>query len=452
MKNQMPIQAMLEAYAGKNMDRWHMPGHKGNIESMPGSWDVTEVEGSDNLHHPSEGIAEAQKLLAEAAGACHSHLLVGGSTAGIHAMLALLAPGDGVIISRWVHKAATNALQLYGLKPHWVQPGWDEQEAIAVDEPKRVLHAIEEYPDARAVFVTSPDYFGRCLALDEISSAAHRHGMLLFVDCAHGAHFPFSELLPASPAGLADAWVTSAHKTLPSLTQSAWLHAGSAVEETRLLRALAWVQSSSPSYWLMASLDRARVMAQQADWAALIDCCHRFRDVIHQTPGLKMLNNDDPTRLVVDVSGRGISGMKAEQLLREAGIEMEMADARRVVAIATPWDESEKFDRLASAMAELPWETETVAIPALPEPGEAVLPMSCARGARRSIPLCEAAGHTAADAAGAYPPGIALWQPGERIEKRHIDYLTALKAQDCELFGVYHDHVEVADEVSIGDL
>jgi len=433
------------------MDRWHMPGHKGLIGSMPGSWDVTEVEGSDNLHHPCEGIARAQQLLAEAVGAAHSHLLVGGSTAGIHAMLALLAPGDGVIISRWVHKAATNALQLYGLNPCWVQPSWNEREQIVEDVSDLILEAIAAHPEAKAVFVTSPDYFGRCLALEEISRAAHERDMLLLVDSAHGAHFSFSDQLPASPAGLADAWVTSAHKTLPSLTQSAWLHAGERVEEARLLRALAWVQSSSPSYWLMASLDQARVLAQQADWAALLECCRRFRERICRAAGLKMLENDDPTRLVVDVSGRGLSGIRAEQLLRESGIEMEMADSRRVVAIATPWDAPEKFDRLAEALEQLPRCGEDMSLPPLPLPGKCVLPMSCARGARRSVPMSEAVGCVAADAAGAYPPGIALWQPGERIEARHIEYLMALETQGCELFGIYNDQVEVADAVSIGD-
>lgn len=448
MKQEMPIRRMLEEYDRKNMDRWHMPGHKGRIESMPGSWDVTEVDGSDNLHHPCEGIAEAQRLLAQAVGADHSHLLVGGSTAGIHAMLALLAPGDGVIISRWVHKAATNALQLYGLMPHWVQPGWDPREAIALDEPQRVVETIKAHPQAKAVFVTSPDYFGRCLDLKEISRQAHAHNMLLFVDSAHGAHFPFSPKLPDSPVGLADAWVTSAHKTLPSLTQSAWLHAGKRVEEARLLRSLAWVQSSSPSYWLMASLDRARVLAQEADWEALIGHCQAFREKISKTAGLKMLKSDDPTRLVVDVSGLGLSGIRAEQLLRDSGIEMEMADARRVVAIATPWDEPEKFDRLAAALANLPREETAFVVPRLPDPAETVLPMSCARGPRKSVDLQAAAGEIAADAAGAYPPGIALWQPGERIEQRQIEYLTALQAQGCELFGVYDGKVEVVYAVS----
>lgn len=451
MKEEMPIRQMLEAYDKKNMDRWHMPGHKGLIGSMPGSWDVTEVEGSDNLHHPCEGIARAQQLLAETVGSAHSHLLVGGSTAGIHAMLALLSPGNGVIISRWVHKAATNAMQLYGLIPHWVQPAWNEEEQIAEDVPERILEAIAAHPEAKAVFVTSPDYFGRCLELREISRAAHERGMLLFVDSAHGAHFPFSEQLPPSPAGLADAWVTSAHKTLPSLTQSAWLHAGESVEETRLLRCLAWVQSSSPSYWLMASLDQARVLAQQADWKMLIARCHAFRERIARITGLKMLPNDDPSRLVVDVSGCGLSGIRAEQLLRDSGIEMEMSDSRRIVAIATPWDTPEKFDRLADALAALPRGQEGFAVPPLPLPGEIVLPLSCARGSRRTVALAEAQGCVAADAAGAYPPGIALWQPGERIEVRQIEYLMALKTQGCELFGVYDDKVEVADEVSVGD-
>ncbi len=451
MTEETPIVAMLEAYEKKRADRWHMPGHKGGIAPLPGAWDVTEVQGTDNLHHPAEGIAQAQRLLARAAGAAHSHLLVGGSSAGLHAMLAMLAPGDGIILSRWVHKAVVNAAQLYGLAPCWVQPAWDGAEQLPVDRPDALVEAMERNPQAKAVLVTTPDFYGRCLPLEGISRCAHRLGMLVMVDSAHGAHLPFSPLLPPSPAAWADLWVASAHKTLGALTQSAWLHASARVPEDRLMRSLAWVQSSSPSYWLMASLDQARAQAERADWAGLIQRCQAFRRAAGKLAGIRMFPSDDPTRLVIDVAGRGRSGLAAAKTLSGRGIEMEMADARRLVAIATPWDEPDKFTRLAEALDSLPWGRERLELPPLPEPGERVAPLACARGPRRGLSLERVAGRIAADAAGAYPPGIALWQPGERITGEQVAYLQALRAQGGELFGVYDGKVEVADGLSFGD-
>ena len=451
MTEKTPIIAMLEAYDKRRTDRWHMPGHKGEFPPLSGAWDVTEVQGTDNLHHPTEGIAQAQRLLARAAGAAHSHLLVGGSSAGLHAMLAMLAPGDGIILSRWVHKAVVNAAQLYGLAPCWVQPAWDGTEQLPEDQPEALVAAMERNPQAKAILVTTPDYYGRCLPLEAISRCAHRLGMLVLVDSAHGAHFPFSPLLPPSPAAWADLWVASAHTTLGALTQSAWLHASARVPEDQLMRSLAWVQSSSPSYWLMASLDQARAQAERADWAGLIERCEAFRRNAGKLDGIQMFPSDDPTRLVIDVANRVGSGLAAARLLSEGGVELEMADSRRLVAIATPWDRPEKFDRLASALARLPQREAAMELPPLPEPGERAAPLSCARGPRRAIELACAAGEIAADAAGAYPPGIALWQPGERITPAQVAYLQALEAQGAEIFGIYDGKVEVANGLSFGD-
>jgi arginine/lysine/ornithine decarboxylase len=442
-----PMEAMLREYCRRGDDRWHMPGHKGRGEDFPRAWDITEVEGSDNLHAPQGAIDQAQRLLARDTGAAHSHFLVGGSTAGLHAMLALLPPGEGLILSRWVHKAVVNAAMLYQINTHWVQPAWDEGLELPVDREEDLLKAMEAYPDAGAVLVTTPDYYGRCLPLEKISRAARKRGMLVLADSAHGAHLPFCSALPPSPAGWADLWVASAHKTLSALTQSAWLHASAKVEEGRLLRALSWVQSTSPSYELMVSLDQAREEAEKADWMGLIGRCDQFRQRINRAAGMKMMDNDDPTRLVVDVSGRGHSGLSAARWLKERGIELEMADSRRIVAIATPWDGAEKFDRLAWALERLPEGERGIFLPPMPVPGERVLDMACARRTRRGVPLTEAAGRVAADTAGAYPPGIALWHPGERITPAQVEYLLDARRMGCTLFGCAEDKIEVSDEI-----
>ena len=442
-----PMEEMLRGYCRQGDDRWHMPGHKGTGEALPRAWDITEVTGSDNLHAPQGVIDQAQRLLAERAGAAHSHFLVGGSTAGLHAMLAILAPGDGLIVSRWVHKAVVNAAMLYQIDTHWVAPSWDEDVQLPVEREERLLEAIEAHPDAKAVLITTPDYFGRCLPLSRISRAARERGMLVLVDSAHGAHLPFCAQLPPSPAAWADLWVASAHKTLSALTQSAWIHASVRIEERRLLRALSWVQSTSPSYGLMVSLDRAREEAEKADWPGPLGRCGAVARRANQSPGLKMMENDDSTRLVVDVSSRGHSGLSAAAWLKKQHIELEMADGRRIVAIATPWDEAEKFDRLAAALEALPTRQDDMTLAPMPPSGERVLDLSCARRGRKGIKLEDGAGRVAADTAGAYPPGIALWHPGERITDGQVAYLLAAGRMGCELFGCQNGEIEVSDEV-----
>lgn len=185
------------------------------------------------------------------------------------------------------------------------------QSSLPEDQPEALVAAMERNPQAKAILVTTPDYYGRCLPLEAISRCAHRLGMLVLVDSAHGAHFPFSPLLPPSPSAWADLWVASAHKTLGALTQSAWLHASARVPEDQLMRSLAWVQSSSPSYWLMASLDQARAQAERADWAGLIERCEAFRRKAGKLEGIQMFPSDDPTRLVIDVANRVGSGLAA---------------------------------------------------------------------------------------------------------------------------------------------
>lgn len=458
-----PVGQMLQAYAREGIVRLHMPGHKGRGPALDPAWDVTEVPGTDDLHAAEGPLLEAQRALARVAGAHQSYFIVGGSTCGVHAMLlAALPPGGSFLATRHVHRSVVNACILYGFHPIWVEV--PEVDGLPVAPEAALCQALEAHPEANAILVTRPDYYGRCLDLCPLSRAAHAKGMRLLVDAAHGAHLAMGEGLPGNPAGFADLWVESAHKTLPALTQAAWLHAGPGAPEQALSRALDWVETSSPSYLLMQSLDEARLYLEQARprLCLLLAGLERLRESVDRLPGLEACGQawakqfgyaaQDPTRVVVDVRGTGRSGLAAAAGLRQGGVQVEMADFYRVVAITTPedrWEDLAGFGRALAALSEHPG-PGCPPSPALPTPGPACLPLAqAARGRSRRIPLREAAGEVAAEAVGAYPPGEPCWLPGEVITPEALAYLDEVVAQGGSLFGARKGMVEVVDAISI---
>ena len=437
----MPVVDMLEAYAQTDLVRFHMPGHKGTL-AFPAAWDVTEVWGTDDLHAPEGAIWEAQVLAAQAFGAARTWFLVNGSSCGVMAMLLALPKDRPVLVARDCHKAALHGLVLSGLRPVWILPG-------DLTAPQ-VLEKMLKTHKASALLMTRPDYYGRCSDIAAIAQRVHAQGARLLVDEAHGAHFAFSPLLPVSAAAYADAWVQSAHKTLPALTQSAYLHVseyGRAFQE-QLAQACVMLQSSSPSYMLMAGLDyaRAHMQAQGADaLAALVAACKTFEA---HTPGAWASDGvtRDPTRLVVETG----DGWACERWLRGQGIQVEMADHRRVVAIATVCDPLAHIALLSKRMAQ--WQAmqqraydtaqeNALACPPIPE--AQMTPREAAFASHRRVPLAAAAGRVCAVALGCYPPGIPAVMPGERIPKETVEQLTTAQAQSARLFGVRDGLVEI---------
>ena len=253
---------------------FHMPGHKGREGILPlrAHMDVTELNVTDDLYHAEGPILAAQRLMAKSARAAHTIFLTNGSTCGVEAMLGYAAaPGERVILPRASHMSAISACALYGMEPVWVD-AWADEAGAPFTRTEDVLSAVRQNPDARAVLLTRPDYFGRMMELEQIAEAAHAAGMLVLVDEAHGAHLNWLDGLkcvyrPDDGAGRecvsalnmgADMCVQSAHKTLPALTGGAFLHMNERVDADRLLSRVALTQSSSPSFLIMASLDSAR--------------------------------------------------------------------------------------------------------------------------------------------------------------------------------------------------
>lgn len=414
-----PMGAMLDAAQGTI--RLHMPGHKGLL----GPSDITELARTDDLYAPAGAIAEAERLAAQSFGAAHTIMLTGGSTAGLMAMLlSTLAPGDSLILPRNMHHAALSACI------------WGGIDALFTDD---ILAQIQRTPAAKAVLVTYPDYYGRCIDLPAIITAAHASGMRVLVDEAHGAHFAFWDAPKSSGALGADAWVQSAHKTLPALTGAAWLHLAAGMDAARARRTLRMVQTSSPPFPILRSLDEARAWmdANGRDaLTALLAMLAKTREGITQLSGYTNIHSDDPTRLVIGTRERGHSGLAIQEMLSAQRVDVEMADNSCIVCICTVMDTPETLTALLTALDTIP-QLAPLPQPAqsVPPPGRRILPIrEAALSAHAPVPLTEAPGRTAATSAGMYPPGIPLILPGEEITVACAEALASLP--DSRRFGV----------------
>ncbi|MGE5589116.1 MAG: aminotransferase class I/II-fold pyridoxal phosphate-dependent enzyme [Bacillota bacterium] len=465
-QNSAPIAEALLAYRNEGALRLHMPGHKGRPLLPPdlAVLDATEVPGLDDLHDASGPIAEAQRLCADLYGARESFFLVGGSTAGIVALvLASSEPGRPVVVPRHAHRSLLSGLVLSGARPIWVEPLYDPQADLVLGVPAdRYRQALAFEPGATAVWAVSPTYQGVAADLEAVSAMAEARGLPLLVDEAHGAHFPFDRRLPrAALTQGAAAVVQSAHKSLTALTQAAWLHVGTErLDRERLRGALRLVQTSSPSYVLMASLDLARrhlAREGRKNLAAAVDASLALRsslcgDAALPQPAMPapvdgLVVQVDPTKLWLDVSALGLTGPEADRLLRRLGVQVEMAGPRHVLVILTLADGDAEAHRFIAALAELA-QTARAGLaedaprraaapapahsggPGLWLPGQSAIrppaemtPREALFRPHQAVSLESSAGRVAAESLVPYPPGIPLVMPGERLTPDLISWV-----------------------------
>ena len=423
-----PIAAMLQA--AETTTRFHMPGHKGQLSMA----DTTELRRTDNLYSPVSAIREAEKLAAKSCGAADTLLLTGGATAGLHAMiLSTLPRGSKMILPRNAHHSVLSACAFQDIDAVFTK--------ISIEDiAEGIMDAIDAHPDAKAVLVTRPDYYGNCADLSIIAAKAAHHGMLLLVDEAHGAHFPWWNTPQSASKYGAAAWVQSAHKTLPALTGAAFLHIGNGIDSGRARRFLRMAQTSSPPFPILESLDNARAWMDENGTRALLDLkkmIGAFVERLSALGGYHVVSNGDPTRLVIDTRGRGLTGFEAQALLESQRVDVEMADESRLVLICTVSDSRKSFSRLYNALAFIPWRD---ALPPPPgekpfTPGERVLSLRRAMlSAHQLVPPEKSVGRVAAAGAGLYPPGVPFVLPGERITEACIEKILSLP--DTRLFGV----------------
>jgi arginine/lysine/ornithine decarboxylase len=462
--------SLVSTRAQRNPLSFHMPGHKFDPTLLPElsdffgagifTGDFNEaVPPIDYLHAATGPLVEAQQLAAAAVGADHTFFLINGSTVGNQAMLtAAVRDGQKVIITRAAHRSVYAGLILSGATPIYIMPRVHPlvHFPLAV-EVGAMRDRLEEHPDAVAIHVTNPNYYGYLSDIERLVELAHGHGIPLLVDEAHGAHLRFHPDLPASAIGLgADAVVQSPHKTLGAITQAAWLHlSGKRIPFTNLQYLVAILQSSSPNVILTSSLDVARRQMALHGKELLdraLELAHRARAAIREIPGLWCYGEDlvgdygiaeyDPTKLVIRVTDTGLSGKEfAAELWSRFNVTVEFADPWQLICSITIADTLDRIDRLIAALRAVAHDHQggaqldrvELAPPLLPQmilnPRQAVF-----RSSRR-VPLNEARDQVCAEQVIPYPPGIPLLMPGEVISAEMIDYVQYLLRQRIKIVG-----------------
>ncbi|MCM3745686.1 aminotransferase class I/II-fold pyridoxal phosphate-dependent enzyme [Sporosarcina luteola] len=438
-----PLVQALSQFKEKRPISFHVPGHKhGLLSGLPEemqsvlSYDMTELEGLDDLHEPSGVIREAEQRLSALYKSDRSFYLVNGSTVGNLAMMyAACRPGDTVIVQRNAHKSIFHAIELTGAKPVFVSPTWDAQtNTPGAVRFERVQEAIEAYPHAKAVVLTYPTYYGVAGSqLLDIIQYSHSFGIPVLVDEAHGAHFVTGGAFPPSALELgADVVVHSAHKTLPAMTMASFLHIRSAfISPERVAHYLGMLQSSSPSYLLMASLDDARAYAESytvEDQADFLEKRRTFINELLAISALQIVETDDPLKILLRV--QGYTGFELLARLEAEGVFAELADPFQVLLILPllkkgkiyPFGES--VQRIMIAVAGLPAKKEEPALERIAtDEGLSTLtylPQELHGRETEWRLIDETVGHVAAAAVIPYPPGIPLLLGGETVTERHV--------------------------------
>lgn len=478
-QDRMPILEALQAFKRNRIVPFDVPGHKrgkGNPELTAFfgeacvSVDVNSMKPLDNLCHPISVIREAEALAADAFGAAHAFLMVGGTTSSVQAMiLSVLEPGDAIILPRNVHRSVINALVLVDARPIYINPQLNTRLGISLGmEVEDVRAAIAEYPEAKAVLVNNPTYYGICSNLPEIICVAHEAGMKVLADEAHGTHFYFGEDMPlaAIHAG-ADMAAVSMHKSGGSLTQSSFLLTGPHVNADYVRQIINLTQTTSGSYLLLASLDISRRnLALRGK--------EMFREVLRKARYARAEINDigdydayskeiidgnavyafDETKLSINTLALGLAGIEVYDILRdEYDIQTEFGDLGNVLAYLSMGDREKDIERLVSALAEIRRRYKRPPTGMMEQeyisPEVVLTPHQAFYAPKLSLPLNQAQGKVCAEFVMSYPPGIPILAPGERITEAIIDYIRYSKEKGCSLTGpedMAVEHLNVIEE------
>lgn len=431
-----PVFEMLKKYTSQNADRYHMPGHKGEGVLFDGvgadlvKMDVTELDFTDNILNPQNAFLEAQSLMTKRCKSLKSFFLSGGSTQGNHTMImSSLKEGEKILVDRFCHISVLSALALSGATPVFIENEYaDECGVLGCVSEENLKKAVAENPDAKAVFVTSPNSYGQVSPLREISKICRKNNMLLLVDEAHGAHFPFSDMLPESAMEQgADASVISYHKTIPSLTQCAVLNIGNPALLKKAEETLHMLITSSSSFLLMASIDYGRAYMEDSGKENM----EKLIKLIKENAPKNVLKTDDVMRIVVRCDGE-----KSLEILREEKIEPEMYGNGLMVFIVTAADSEEKVLRLLKILEKLP-ETDFKA-EKIPHGKLKMTPREAYYAESELCHIDNALGKISKKAIYAYPPGVAAVLPGSIIDEDAIKFI-----KNNNLIGKQDNQIEI---------
>ena len=464
-QDRAPILEALEKMKRARLVPFDVPGHKrgrGNPELTEFlgeqclSVDVNSMKMLDNLCHPVSVIKDAERLAADAFGAAHAFFMVGGTTSAVQAMVMTACKrGDKIIIPRNVHRSAINAMILCGAVPVYVNPQMDSMLGISLGmSVADVEKAIRENPDAKAVFVNNPTYYGICSDIKSIAKLAHDNGMLLLADEAHGSHLYFSDKLPvAAMHADADMAALSMHKSGGSLTQSSILLIGNRVPEGYVHQIINLTQTTSASYLLLASLDVSRRnMALRGTEMIdkIIDQVEYARDEIntigdYYAYSKELINGDsifdfDITKLSVYTRSIGLAGIEVYDILRdEYDIQTEFGDIANLLAYVSVGDRLKDIERLVSALAEIRRNYRQTGRKMLKaeyiNPQVICGPQEAFYSEKESLPIDQTVGRVCSEFVMCYPPGIPILAPGEKITEEILQYIRYAKKKGCSMTG-----------------
>ena len=467
-----PIYEALEEFRARRVVPFDVPGHKrgrGNPELVEllgqkcVGLDVNSMKPLDNLCHPVSVIRAAEELAAEAFGAAHAFLMVGGTTSSVQAMiLSVCGRNDKIILPRNVHRSVINAMILCGAHPVYVNPEVDNKLGISLGmQVAEVEKAIKENPEAVAVLVNNPTYYGICSDLRTIVQVAHAHKMLVLVDEAHGTHLYFGENLPvcAMDAG-ADMASVSMHKSGGSLTQSSLLLTGKNVNWEYVSQIINLTQTTSASYLLISSLDISRrnlALRGKESFEKVSRMAEYAREEINSIGGFYAYGKDminggsiydfDVTKLSVYTRDIGLAGIEVYDLLRdEYDIQIELGDIANILAYISIGDRIQDIERLVGALADIKRlyakNPEQMPNAEYIKPTVCVSPQTAFYGEKKSVPIRETEGMICSEFVMCYPPGIPILAPGEMITREIIDYIIYAKEKGCSMQGMQDPAVE----------
>lgn len=453
---------------------FHMPGHKGgrlyketghsDFSENLMDLDITEIPGADNLHDPKGIIRRLMDGYRELYGSVETYLLVGGSTCGLEAaVMATVAPGDKLLMARNCHKAVYSALVLGDIEPVFMMPTDDKDELY-----KNVEQALADHPTIRAMILPRPDYYGRCVDLDDLADLLHANGAVLIVDQAHGAHLPLFEGIMDLPEGAerqgADIIVESTHKTLASMTQTAILNLMSdRVDREKLEAKLSLVQSTSPSYILMASLDiNLQIIAEHGTgllnrWAKGIDYVY---DELGDIDGVNLLCSESFDRTKINVSIAGMTGSEIASALYDRGIVVELFSGDLAMCMTGLGNTREDYEKLVAAVLDIVDKLSTSSIcneavsskgsdgetawtEQVPQAGHRYSERELAGKTKEELDIADSIGKISAVDVIPYPPGIPWLVRGELVSREVAEGLLGLIEAKREVNGLHGGKIAV---------
>ena len=472
MSNQekMPFVEALESYKDQHFVPFHTPGHKIGVEApqLLKNWmgpalpyDLGVMYALDDLHEPERELKEAQDLTAELYGADCCWFSINGTTALIEAMImGTVGPDEIIIIPREAHRSVISGLVLSGAKPVYMDCNFDERWGIPLGVSLvNAIKTMDAHPEAKAILLVYPNYYGIGVDIVSIVKEAHKRGLIVLVDEAHGPHLPFSEKLPveAIEAG-ADLVAQSTHKSVGSLTQTSWLLGqGERINKRRITQMHQMLQSTSPNYIFLASLDMARhQLATEGKElvSRAVELSAYLREKLNTISGIATMEyidiqerviNYDCTKVLIDAKGLGLTGVEFEHLLRNHRIEVELVQANHVLVLITIGDTNESVTALIKAVQavsekvlrtfkefnnaeeeQLQDISKDSAL--LPAPIVRITPRNAMYANREQIPLKEALHRIAGETIAYYPPGIPCVAVGEEISAFVLQYIENRKA------------------------